>query len=253
MFSEIYIERTLPDGTIGSRIKVPLMYAKREKVLTRLLDDPSGNRKASIVLPVISFEMGSMQYDGLRKLQTVNKIVKKDDTDKNRVKFAYVAVPYNIPFKLSILVKNAEDGTKIVEQILPFFTPDFTASLELIPELGIVQDIPLILNSVTLEDVMDEQWTVRRSIVWELNFTMKGYLYGPVKHGPIIKFANTEFVVPTQGVNANSEQGEAFMRITTTPGLTANGEPTTNASLTVAWANIDIDDSYGFIDVKEIL
>lgn len=229
------------------------MYAKREKAIVRLTDDPTASRKAEVILPAMAFELTETKYNSQSKLPSLHKIVQRSTTDHNRFKMQYTPVPYDLSFKLYIFVKNFEDGFKIVEQILPFFTPDFTATLELIPELNINQDIPVILNSVTLEDVYSEDYKERRLISWELGFTLKGYIYGPVKEKPIIKFANVEFSAPNPNTTAAQANGTSFLRITTQPGELANGSPTTNAALTIAWANIDVQDTYGIINTKTLL
>ena len=143
-------------------------------MLTRISTDPSLNPKVALTVPRMGFELTSMTYDGTRKLNTMNRNVKKGTTG---LKKQFNGVPYNWEFSLYIFVKNAEDGTQILEQILPFFTPDFTFSMTLISSMSIKHDIPLILNSVTSEDTYEGDFATRRSIIWTLSFTMKGFLY----------------------------------------------------------------------------
>lgn len=247
VFNDIYIDRTLPDGTLGARIKVPLSFAPKEQVLVRLREDPTIDRKSQITLPTMAFELTGMTYDGARKLPSVNKITAKSD-DKSRMKYQYVPVPYNYTFNLYILVKNAEDGTKIIEQILPFFTPDFTATLDLIPEMGIKQDIPIIIETVDpINSYKDQSYKEQVAYVWTLTFTLKGYLYGPVKEGPIIKFSKAVF-------HAGDETtSNPFFQDTQTPGLTANGEPTTDPALSISPYDIEVDDDWGYASLRENL
>jgi hypothetical protein len=198
---------------------------------------------------MISFEMGPMTYDGARKLNTIGRVVAKGDT-ASKFKYQYNPVPYNINFKVYVYAKNAEDGTKIIEQILPFFTPDWTTTVSLIPEVDVMMDIPVILNTITFADNYDAAFKERRAIIWTLDLTVKGYLYGPVKKTSIIKFANTNFYIPPvpdgklRDAVGNTAVAE---RMTVQPGLTANGEPTSNIEITVPYTDIEPDDNYGYI------
>lgn len=248
LFNNIYITRTNKDGKTTLVERVPITYGPKEKMLTRVTQDPNIDRQtATYPLPMMAFEMTSFDYDGSRKLQTVNRMAVVDPDNKTNNKYQYVPVPYNIGFRLTILVKNAEDGNKVVEQILPYFTPDWTTSVHLIPEMNVTMDIPVILNRVDIEDVYEGDFKQRRTLMWTLDFTLKGYLYGPVKSKKIIKFANTEFfVVSGDNVVAdNTIPVAAFIQIQ--PGLTANGQPTSNAALSIPVADIVATDDFGYV------
>lgn len=248
LFNNIYITRTNKDGKTTLVERVPITYGPKEKMLTRVTQDPNIDRQtATYPLPMMAFEMTSFDYDGSRKLQTVNRMAVADPDNKANNKYQYVPVPYNIGFRLSILVKNAEDGNKVVEQILPYFTPDWTTSVHLIPEMNVTMDIPVILNRVDIEDVYEGNFKERRTLVWTLDFTLKGYLYGPVKNKKVIKFSNTEFfVVGGDNIVAdNTIPVAAFIQIQ--PGLTANGEPTSNAALSIPVADIVATDDFGYV------
>jgi hypothetical protein len=240
LFNDIYVNR--PDTTRNEihTIKVPVTYGPKEKVLARLTADPALNRKAAIVLPIISFEMTDIQYDGSRKLNTIGKRYKKDGIDPNKIYYQYNPVPYNISFSLSILVKNTDDGTRIIEQILPFFTPEWTATVSLIPDMDITMDIPIILGDVRLNDTYEGDFETRRTLEWNLTFTLKGYILGPVHRSGVIKFANSSIY---NALSSNTELSNVIVQ----PGLLANGSPTTNASLTISRDLIYPDDDYGYI------
>jgi hypothetical protein len=154
----------------------------------------------------------------------------------------YGPVPWNISFALHVYVKNAEDGTKIVEQIAPYFTPAFTPTVHLVPELGHVVDVPIILNSVQVEDSYTGTFDQRRALIWTLNFTMKTYLFGPVKNKPIIKFANTNYLVGNTSDNSGT-----LLNVNIQAGLDANGSPTTNSSISVGANNIFANSDFGYI------
>lgn len=248
IFSDIEIERTI-NGNRTQIMTVPLTYAAKEKMLTRVATDPNIDRQTAIILPVMSFVMDGIKYDGSRKLSTVTRISAKNVND-NKLSYAYNPVPYNIDMKLYVYVKNNEDGTKIIEQILPFFTPDWTITMNLVPELGITQDIPIVMNNVTFEDSYDGDFKERRAIIWTLDFTIKAYFYGPVRTSGIIKFVNTNIHIATTNTAAQSVGVDpASARVTVQPGLLANGSPTTNSQLTIPYSQISIDDDYGYVTV----
>lgn len=178
LFNNIEIHRTNSSGDVVEIIKVPLAYGPKQKFLTRITSDVNLDPKVAITVPRMGFELTSLAYDGARKINTLGRVVKPGTTG---LKAQYNPVPYNFDFSLFIYVKNAEDGTQILEQILPFFSPDFTVTMNLIPSMGIKMDVPLVLNSVTSEDTYDGDFTTRRSIVWTLTFQMKGYYYPDIK------------------------------------------------------------------------
>jgi hypothetical protein len=248
LFNNLYIKRQDSSGENIQTLKIPLSYGPKEKFLARLDGDPKLERKVGIVLPRMSFEMTSFDYDSSRKLNTLNKRYKQSTTDPDSVSYMYQPVPYNIGFTLYIMVKNAEDGTKIVEQILPYFTPEWTPTVELIPSIGGTFDLPIVLNSVQTEDSYEGNFETRRSIIWTLNFTMKGYLFGPVKTASLIKIAEIDARISNTAnpVIANTSLANTIV-VQSTPGLLANGSPTSNSSLTVDTSQIGADDNYGFI------
>lgn len=250
LFNDIYINRDRESNKTVT-IKVPLSYAPKEKMLARIDGDPNLNRPA-IVLPRMGFELTSINYASERKLNTVIKHVGLDSNDDNKLKYSYMHVPYDFNFNLYIAVKNADDGTRILEQILPFFTPSWTSTVNLIPELNIKLDVPVVLSSITSEDTYDGSFENRRSLNWNLQFTLKGYIFGPVKSGEIIKLANTNFYDTTIYDNIDNAVGvaEDVSSVDVKPGLLANGSPTSNASLTVSVDQINANDNYGYIVTK---
>jgi len=177
LFNNIEVRRTDSNDAVTEVIKIPLSYGPKDKMLVRISQDPSLNPKVALTVPRMGFELTSMTYDGARKLNTMGRNVKKGTTG---LKKQYNPVPYNWDFSLYVFVKNAEDGTQILEQILPFFTPDFTVTMTLISGMTVKMDIPLVLNSVTSEDSYEGDFASRRSIIWTLSFLMKGFLYPSV-------------------------------------------------------------------------
>lgn len=251
LFNNIRITRTDEQGNVVALLKVPITYSAKDKMLARVIQNPDlDSPMAAPPLPIISFEMGKMSYDQERKLNTVGRVSVKDNSNNSRVKYQYNPVPYNIDFKVLVYAKNTEDGTKIIEQILPYFTPDWTSTVNLIPEMDVKVDIPIILRNISMTDNYDGAFTERRAIIWELDLTLKGYLYGPVRKGGIIKFMNLNFYIPDVpdgkikdaiGLTPIAE------KVTVQPGLTANGQPTTDIEKTVPYNQIEIDDDYDFV------
>ena len=243
IFADIDIHRTDGSGNLIDLINVPLSYANRDKILARLIQDPAINRADAITLPRMSFEMGNPVYDGDRKLPGTKQRFKRNDTDPDTIYMQYDPVPWNFPFNLYVYVKNSEDGTKIVEQILPYFTPTLTFTETLVEAMGFDVDIPITLLSCNIQDDYAGKFDGdRRALIWTISFVLKGYLYGPVRKKKLIKFIDTGFYV--EGGNS------AVNTIRVQPGLDANGYPTSNASLSVNAHTIFLDDSYGFIETK---
>jgi hypothetical protein len=251
LFNEITISKeNSTTGRLEQLIRVPITYAPKDKMLARVQMDPDIDRQSGTVpLPYMSFEMTNLSYDPNRKLRTIGKISVKDIDNQNKLKYQYNPVAYNFGFRLYVYVKNAEDGTKIIEQILPYFTPDFTASVNLIPEMDVNMEIPVVMNSIDQEDTYEGDFKERRAIIWTLDFTLKGYIYGPVKKGAIIKYANTAFYIPSRSTDIEDAPGETPYHHYTviTPGLTANGLPTSNASATISPLLIEVDDDFGYV------
>ena len=264
LFNDIIIQRKDNSGNIVQDIKVPLAYAPREKALARLDQDPDLSRKVGMVLPRMSFEMTSINYAPERKLNKIHRNVSAYSDDKAKLYAAYNPVAYDVGFELNVYTRFAEDSTQVLEQILPFFTPEWSVSMTLIPEMNWKQDIPVVLNGVSMQDTYDGDFETRRALIHTLQFTLKGYLWGPLRKTGIIKTANVMTHVDTSTVYANQHPSNTVFanvnvtnssssgyyihsRTTTTPGLLANGSPTSNSSLSVGIGEIDEDDDYGYI------
>ena len=220
LFNQLKIERKDNAGNLVQSMIVPISYAPFQKVLARVAQDPDllNSRTQSIRLPRMSFEITSLLYDPVRKVNSTTKIRKSSAESSGSRAFQYAPVPYNIDFSLYIMTKYQEDATKIMEQIIPFFTPDWTASVKMIADMDPL-DIPIILNSVTTEDLYEGDFETRQSILYTLNFTLKGYYFGPEKKKKVIKFIDIGIATGTLANTAPEE------RITIQPGLDSNGDP----------------------------
>lgn len=250
LFNDIYINRRgkTDDQDFVQTLRVPLSYGPKEKFLARVDGDPTFSRPAAIVLPRMSFEITDISYAPDRKMPKTTKIVAPHPDDPTKLNFAYTPVPYDINIELSVMTKNADDGTQIIEQILPYFTPDFTSTINVLPELDVKYDIPIILNSVNYTDSYEGDFIARRAIIWTLNFTIRGYIFGPTSKnrgddggGKIINLANTS-------VFANPAAVSPLEGVTVEPGLLANGAPTSNAAASINRNLISANSNYGFIN-----
>ena len=226
IFNNVVIQRTNSTGGVTARIKVPLAYAPKEKFLVRL--DQQANlesREFATTLPRMGFEITGLSYDASRKLTRVQKYSKvKSNEDGKKMNFNYTPVPYNITMNLYVFTATAEDGLQIIEQILPYFQPDYTVTVNVVPDLGIKRDIPIVLGNIGYEDTYDGSFTQRRAVIYTLSFTAKTYLFGPMDNQGVIKTVQADVGSDTDSPLTREE------RIVVVP------DPTT----------ADADDDFGF-------
>ena len=225
MFNNIQLVRKDNDGNIVQSMKVPLAYGPRQKFLVRLREDPDLTKQVAITLPRIGFEIQNLSYDPTRKLNRVQKFKKTKSSKSNSLDVQYMPVPYNLEFELYILSKNSDDALQIVEQILPYFQPDYTLTVNDMADMGIKRDVPIVLNGITYEDDYEGDFTTRRSLIYTLSFTTKFYLYGPVTSTGVIKTVQVDQYTDMPDKSPVREQ-----RYVVTP------KPTT----------ADADDDFGF-------
>lgn len=190
LFSDIYIDRKeggSVDGTTVQRLQIPIAYAPKEKWLVRLEQDPTLDKNTYTTLPRMSFEITGYSYDSTRKLGKMNKITcHRDDYSGN----VFSPVPYNLNISLYILTKTQEDAMQIIEQILPTFAPEYTLSINAVPDMNIIQDIPVSLNSISVIDEYDGDFQTRRFVTHTLDFTLKINLFGGVQDNKMITTVN---------------------------------------------------------------
>lgn len=196
LFSNIRIQRK-KDGDTQQTLVVPIAYAPKEKWIVRLEQDPTLENHVYTTLPRLSFEITGMSYDAGRKMNRMNYITCSDGQTMTKV---YSPVPYNIDISLYCLTKTQEDALQIVEQILPYFTPEYTLSLRAIPESNVIMDVPVILESVNVQDDYDGDFNQRRFVTYTMNFTLKANFYGPVTDNKII----TNTLVDVNNINTSA-------------------------------------------------
>ena len=187
VFNSISLVRKDNSGTITQTMKVPLAYGPREKFLIRLREDADLTKQVAITLPRIGFEIKNLEYDSSRKLSRVQKFKQVKGANTKQLDTQYMPVPYNLELELYIMAKQSDDALQIVEQILPYFQPDYTLTINDMADMAIKRDIPIILNSIGYEDSYDGDFTSRRALIYTLSFTAKFYLYGPVTSSKVIK------------------------------------------------------------------
>lgn len=254
LFDNLYINRENASGEVIQTLKIPLSYGPKEKFLARVNMDGNLDQPTAVILPRMSFEMVTMNYAAERKLNTINKVHKVYDS--GQMTYQYAPVPYDFTFQLAVMVKNAEDGTKIIEQILPYFTPEFTATVNLAPDVDGKYDIPIVFNDITSEDTYEGDFTQRRALIHTLTFTIKGYLFGPSRRSEIIKDIDVNIRVPQLGsaLIPNTAISNT-VSIQINPGQYANGEAVSwygDATANTRPAVVDItevsqNENYGFL------
>jgi hypothetical protein len=232
IFNQLKIERRNNDGSLQQSMVVPLSYAPFQKILARVLEDPDllNSSRPAISLPRMSFEVTNISYDPVRKVSSTIKMRKEQKLESESSRnFVYSAVPYNLDFSLYIMTKYNEDATQLMEQILPFFTPDWTFSAKMIPDLDAF-DIPVVLTSVTQENLYEGDFTSAQTVLYTLTFTLKGYYFGPEKQRKVIKFMDIGYAASTLANAEDDESTEIY--------------PVIVANTAIGWADIEFDDDW---------
>jgi len=221
MFNDILLTRYSKDGLTAYEItKVPLSYGAKEKYLVRLQSDPTLTKSIATTVPRMSFDLVGMSYDTTRKQQTT---LQNFGFSSGSFRSQYVPIPYNFDFNLSIYVRNTEDGTQILEQILPFFTPDFTVTIDFIKEMDQKYDMPVILNSVSPEVDYEGDFMNTRLIIWNLTFTAKGYIWPPVSANNSSKYITSANAnIYTDSTNLDAQK--VYVNMATGFGVYTTGE-----------------------------
>ncbi len=196
LFDEIYVVRRDSNGNETDRFRVPITYAPKEKFYRMLkeystLKGTANERDISTILPRIGFNIESIAYDAERKRNTLAQRFTLG-TDNNTMKYEYAEVPYNIDFNLSIAARTMEDILQITEQILAYFTPEFTVSINFTDTRRKI-DVPIIFSGIATEIDWEGDTSTQRSLFFNLTFTAKTYIYGPTKTGKIIRTVDTTF------------------------------------------------------------
>ena len=216
LFNNMIVKHEDTNGNIVDEKRVPLAYGPAAKFIARLEQQPDLNKMVAITLPRMSFEMTSIAYDSSRKAG-ITQTFKAVDGSTNKMKKVFLPVPYNIGFELSLLTKLNDDALQVVEQILPFFQPSFSITIDLISSIGEKRDVPITLTNVTFQDDYEGDFSTRRALIYTFSFVAKTYLYGPIAENPegLIKKVIVDQYASVDTVNAKRE-----MRYTVEPTAT---------------------------------
>ena len=187
IFNNIQIVKKNSSGQITQSRKVPLAYGPKQKFLTRIREDASLNKSTAITLPRLAFEISSISYDPARKLNRITKLKKVSSSSKSKLESQFMPVPYNMDFQLFVMSKSGDDALQIIEQILPFFQPEYTITINDNTDMNQKRDVPIVLSGIDYEDNYEGDFISRRAIIYTLSFTTKFYLYGPVTKQSVIK------------------------------------------------------------------
>jgi hypothetical protein len=212
LFNNIFIRHLDKSGNVIDETKVALSYGPSQKFLTKIQQQAELSKSVAITLPRMSFEMIGLQYDSSRKT-SVTQTFKACD-DKGNIKKVYMPVPYNITFELSIYSKLNDDALQIVEQILPFFQPSFNLTIDLLDSIGEKKDIPIVMDSIDMQDDYEGDFNTRRALIYTLRFTAKTYVFGPIADSTdgLIRKVQTDLYTDT-----NIQTAKREMRYTVVP------------------------------------
>ena len=246
LFNNITIQSTDNADNIVSKIKVPLAYGPTQKFLARIEQSPDLNKSFQITLPRMSFEFIGLTYDPTRKVSTTQQFTVKDPDNGTQVKKTYMPVPYNMQFELSIMTKLNDDALQVVEQILPYFQPQYNLTVELVEAIEEKKDIPVILENITMQDDYEGDYSTRRVLLYTLRFTAKTYLYGPSTSATtdIIKKATVNYMA---GDSTGRNRDVTYSVVpTAVKNYTGDATTTLAADLTKTKTTIEVADGTGF-------
>ena len=201
IFNNINVIRQDGSGNVLNQIKGPLAYGPKQKFLSRLDSVTGQDASMAIKLPRMGFEITSMDIDSTQKLAKRNQIVENHATDSTKKKTIKQAVAYNINMSLYAMAKNQDDGLQIMEQILPYFQPEYTVTITPVTGFTYKQDVPIILNAVTIQDDYEGDYQTRRALIYQFDFVMKMKYFGPTSDQGVIKEINLDFNADMGGAN----------------------------------------------------
>jgi len=277
LFNDINIQRRNSAGVITEQIKVPIEYSAKDKMLLHIRKMSTTDASVATTLPRMGFVMNGIAYDGTRKLNTLGQVYAANTAaSSSTLMKQYNPVPYNFDFALTAMVDNSEDGAQIFEQIVPFFTPEFTVSVDLVSSMNVKPDISIILNSTTVEDSYEGDFTARREILWSFTFQLKGYIYPDVKSGSVTKSVIVSLRMPAEepdipeyiiledstdfsvnylilNADAGSPDATGIMKFITETSSTGTGAAGIKSRLTVTPGPGDVtaNDDFGYTETFE--
>jgi len=276
LFNDINIQRRNSSGVITEQLKVPIAYEAKDKLILRMRG-VQAETSVGATLPRMGFSMTGIAYDGTRKLNTLGQVYAANTAaSTSTLMKQYSPVPYNFDFTLTAMVDNTEDGAQIFEQIVPFFTPEFTVSVTLVPSMNIKPDVTIILNGTSVQDSYEGDFTMRREILWDFTFQLKGYIYPDVKSGSVTKSVIVNLRMPGEEIDspeyiiledstdfstnylllnadANSPDATGIMKFITETSSTSTGAAgiKTRYTVTPGPGDVTANDDFGYTETFE--
>jgi len=243
LFNGMKIKHVNDSDQTVSVIEVPLAYGPTQKFLARLEQAPNSNKPVQMSLPRMSFEFTGLTYDPSRKVTTTQTFLSGLSSDEKQIRRVYMPVPYNMTFELSIMTKLNDDMLQIIEQVLPYFQPQYTLTVDLVEQIGEKRDIPVIFEGISMQDDYEGNFDTRRALIYTLRFTAKTYLFGPITDvsKDVIKKVSIGYIA-----------GDATG--TPTRDITYSAEPRAIKSYSenvVTNLGVDINETTKFIDVND--
>ena len=219
LFNDLEIQRTNESSEVIQTIKIPLSYAPKELWVTRIQQDPNPedpeySNKVQVVLPRIGYEMKSMNYDSARKLQTIGQNVRVNTQDNLELLTQFNPVPWNIHYSVYIMTRNIDDSLQIIEQILPFFEPNFSITIQEMPDMNILRDVPVVFNGIDSEIIYEGGLDKTRVSLWTLNFVVKANLYQPIRNVKVIRDSTANIIAESTDP---TRTGKAIINVTPNP------------------------------------
>jgi hypothetical protein len=241
LFRDIQIKRRDKEGNVVKTLDVPLVYGYKDQQLAQVIQDKDHNQQIMTTVPIMSFIWDGWltnEFDS-RGLSPLKRIISQNSDDPNKILMHYQAVPYRMSFTLSLLVNKVKDGTQLLEQIIPFFAPDYVITVNLIPGFKHRDDVSIILEGINADHRISGDVNSSNIMTWDLNFSMKVKFYGPVHKSGLIKDVFINYHM--------GESEEPFGQTEITPGLTESGEPTTSIENSIPIEQIRKEDKWGII------
>jgi|TARA_B110000908_G_C10261585_1_gene459665 hypothetical protein len=228
VFNNLYVLRENSAGEVISQVKVPLSYAPKRNFVSRIEEMNKGEdaeRRVAIKLPRMSFEITSMAYDASRQLPKMNALSKTLESSLTKRQKLYTATPYNIGFDLNVYAKTQDDALQIIEQVIPYFAPQYTLTMKPFADIPtLTEDVPLTLNSVAFQDDYEGALEQRRTIIYTLSFEMKISFYGPKNQGSVIRDVRSNLFLQQNGLNDSDTYLETLKTTPTPSGISADSD-----------------------------
>lgn len=253
LFNDIRVQRRNKDGTVIQELEVPIAYGPRQVWLSRIQQDIDHDQDIAIQLPMLSFELTGLRRMADRQPISIRKNAAINNQGTSTLHQQYIHIPYELTYQLNFMTKNSDEMFQVVEQITPFFTPDWSVKVSAIPDMNYSDDIIIKLESINLDDTYEGSLEERRVITGTFEFTMEARFYGPKRTTGIIKRSQVDLLVPrggqTHAIDAEDIGSTPRQsRIVVKPGLNANGDPTSDPNETIDISQIDATDDWGFIE-----